>query len=449
MGAIEFPSDFLWGAATAAYQVEGAPRADGKGPSIWDVFLATPGRSASGDTGEIACDHYHRWREDVALMRELGLRSYRFSVSWPRVQPTGRGAVHGAGLDFYDRLVDALLAAQIVPCLTLYHWDLPAALQMELGGWLHGDLPHLFADYAEQVARRLGDRVPLWLTLNEPWVVVEAGYVEGAHAPGIRDRTCRYRVAHHLIRAHAYAAARVRAVAPPARVSFALNAPYSYPAGDNEPDRAAAERAMEGFAGWFADPLHFGDYPAVLRERLGPLLPEFTPADAALLRGSLDFLALNYYFSDVIRHAPGRGALEIERVPQTHRPHTAMNWPVMPEGLCDLLLWLHRRYVGLPIYVTENGAAFDDAPDAAGFVDDPPRIAYLRDHFESAARARAAGVDLRGYYVWSLLDNLEWTEGFRRRFGLVHCDRTTLRRTVKASGRWYARFIATGRLNGG
>lgn len=448
MNAIAFPSDFLWGAATAAFQVEGAPRADGKGPSIWDVFLATPGRSLRGETGDVACDHYHRWQEDVALMRELGLRSYRFSVSWPRVQPTGRGPANAPGLDFYDRLVDALLAAKIVPCLTLYHWDLPAALQMELGGWQHGDLPQLFGDYAELVARRLGDRVPLWITLNEPWVVVEAGHVEGTHAPGIRDRLCRYRVAHNLIRGHAYAAARVRAAAPSVRVSFALNTTYSYPASDEEADRAAAQRAMEGFAGWFADPMHFGTYPAVLRERLGPLLPEFTPADAALLRGSLDCLALNYYFSDVIRHAPGHGALEIESVPQKHRPHTTMNWPVVPDGLCDLLVWLHRRYSGLPIYVSENGAAFEEAPDATGYVDDAPRIAYLRDHFVSAARALAAGVDLRGYYVWSLLDNLEWSQGFSQRFGLVHCDRTTLKRTVKASGRWYAEFIATGRLNG-
>lgn len=435
-------SPFLWGAATAAFQIEGAALADGKGPSIWDLFCATPGRTAAGDTGEIACDHYRRWREDVDLLRTLGVNAYRFSISWPRVMPTGRGRVNAAGLDFYDRLVDALRAADIEPMVTLYHWDLPAALQMELGGWAHDDVPLLFADYAARVFDALGDRVRLWLTLNEPWVVVDAGYFHGVHAPGIRDRPLGYRAGHNLLRAHAFAAARYRAARHAGgAISLALNATFNRPASPDPADAEAAERAMQGFAGWFGDPPCFGDYPAVMRQRLGSLLPQFSDDERKLLRGSADFLALNYYFSDVVRHAPGRGPMELELVPIAGAPRTDMDWPVTPDGLTSLLHWLRNRYGRLPTYITENGAAFDDRPDADGFVDDADRIAYLRDHISAAEKAAAGGVDLRGYFVWSLLDNLEWAAGFSKRFGLVHCDRRTQKRTIKASGRWYSRRI--------
>jgi len=445
---IEFPEEFLWAAATAAFQIEGAAAEDGKGPSIWDVFCATPGKTVRGDTGEIACDHYHRYLEDVELMRRLNLRAYRFSISWPRVMPQGRGDLNEAGLSFYERLVDAVREAGVEPFVTLYHWDLPAALQMELGGWAHPDLPHVFADYAELIFNRLGDRVRYWLTLNEPWCVVEAGHISGVHAPGIKDRCLAYRVGHNLMRAHAYAVERYRAAQHNrGAISFALNSNYSFPASAAPEDAAAAERSMQNFAGWFTDPPYYGDYPSVLRERLGALLPDFAPADTRLLKRSMDFIALNYYMSDVVRYAPGGGPMELEVVPQPQVARTAMGWPIVPEGLRRLLHWLSARYPGLPIYITENGAAFDDRPDESGYVDDRDRVAYLRDHIAAAGAALAEGVDLRGYFVWSLLDNLEWAEGFARRFGLVRCDCESQQRTIKASGRWYAKLIADGRLD--
>ncbi|MBI3759245.1 MAG: beta-glucosidase [Deltaproteobacteria bacterium] len=441
--SMQFPSQMLWGAATAAFQVEGAANSDGKGPSIWDVYCDTPGKTVAGDTGRVACDHYHRWREDLALMRELNLRAYRFSVSWPRVMPTGRGTVNAPGLDFYDRLVDALRAAEIEPFVTLFHWDLPAALQMELGGWAHPDSAAIFADYAETVFDRLGDRVRFWMTLNEPWVVVDAGYFHGVHAPGIKDRALGYRAGHNLLRAHAYAVERFRALHnPDAKISFALNTSYSFPASERVEDVAAAERALLSFGGWFGDPVWFGDYPAVMRERLGSLLPVFSDQDAKLLTRSIDYIALNYYTSEVVRHAAGANAMETEIVPQPEVVHTSMNWPVRADGFEKLLVWLSERYGGLPAYVTENGAAFEDQADAAGFVQDDNRIRYLYDHFAAARRAMKSGVDLRGYLVWSLLDNLEWSAGFSKRFGLIRCDHATQKRTIKASGRWYADGIA-------
>lgn len=441
------PSDFLFGAATAAYQIEGAAHADGKGPSIWDDFCSVPGNTANGDTGEIACDHYHRWREDIAWMRQLNLNAYRFSISWPRVMPDGRGATNPAGLDFYDRLIDELIAAGIQPFVTLLHWDLPAALQTGLGGWLSDDLPRIFSDYATRMFERFGDRVRYWTTLNEPWVTVDAGYFHGVHPPGIRDRGLGYRAGHNLLRAHAYAVAAYRAAARyKGAISFAMNSSFSFPATAARADLEAAERAVLNFAGWFTDPPYFGDYPALLRERLGPLLPAFSDEDSRLLRRSMDFMALNYYTSEVVRHAEGGGPMQFEVVPQPDVLHTEMNWPVRPDGFHRLLVWLNQRYPSLPFYITENGAAFDDQPDADGAVDDQNRIAYLRSHFAAAAQAMRDGVDLRGYFVWSLMDNLEWSAGFAKRFGLIHCDRRTLKRTIKQSGRWYADGIAGGNL---
>lgn len=450
MQTITPANDFLWGAATAAYQIEGAADTDGKGPSIWDVFAATPGKIASGDTGRVACDHYRRWRDDVDLMRRLNLQAYRFSLSWPRVQPQGRGPANEAGWSFYSRLVDELRAANIEPVVTLYHWDLPAALQMELGGWQHPDLPRIFADYAATAYARLGDRVRLWLTINEPWVVAVDGHLNGSHAPGVRDRAAAYRVGHNLLRAHAYAVAAYRAARASAgdAISFALNSPFYLPASADRADQDAAERCLLDFAGWFAEPVYTGDYPALLRERLADVLPEFTPEDSRLLRLSQDFHALNYYATAWMRHAPGAGPMEAETIPQPQLPHTEMGWTVYPDGLAGLLHWLDRRYPGLPFYITENGAAFSDPADARGFVNDLDRTAYLRDHIAAAGRARAEGIDLRGYMVWSLLDNLEWAQGFSKRFGLVRCDFATLERTIKASGRWYADWIAGGGYGG-
>lgn len=446
--SVVFPRNFTWGAATAAFQVEGAARADGKGPSIWDAFCAVPGNTSTGDTGDVACDHYHRYRDDVALMRQLSLNAYRLSISWPRVLPAGLGDVNEAGLEFYDRLVDALCEAGIEPLVTLYHWDLPQALQEEFGGWAHDDSPDIFADYAELIFDRLGDRVRYWLTINEPQVIVEAGYFAGVHAPGIKDRALGYRVGHNLLRAHAYAVQRYRSCKHNAgAISFALNTAYSFPFSDALDDTIAAERALLNFAGWFGDPPYFGDYPAVLRERLGQLLPEFSPEDARLLKRSTDFVALNYYFSDIVRHAPGAGLMETEVIPQPDTPHTEMGWPIRPDGLHRLLHWLNSRYSDLPIYITENGAAMDDQPDTSGFVDDQDRIAYLRNHLAAIGAAMAEGVDLRGYFAWSLLDNLEWSLGFSKRFGLIRCDHETQQRTIKASGRWYADVARHGEID--
>jgi len=443
---VSFPNDFLWGAATAAYQIEGGAAADGKGPSVWDVFSATPGKIRNGDRGDVACDHYHRWADDVSLMQQLGLRGYRFSISWPRVRPQGRGADNPAGWDFYDRLVDALLAVGITPMVTLYHWDLPAALQMELGGWGHADVARHFADYAQAAFARLGDRVPWWITLNEPWCAAVLGHVDGCHAPGSRDEALGYRVAHNLLRAHALAVAAYRASpAAGGAISMALNMNYAYPATDTPADRDAAERAMVTFGGWFGDPAVRGDYPAEMRTRLGGLLPEFTAEETRLLRGSLDYLALNHYTSDRVRHAPGRGRFDLETI-RPDAPRTHMDWPIVPDGLRQVLHWFARRYPGLPLYITENGAAFEDPAPAGGGVADPQRVAYLREHFLAAGRAREEGVDLRGYFVWSLMDNFEWAEGFAKRFGLIACDYATQRRTIKDSGRWYADVIATGRV---
>jgi len=436
---------FLWGAATSAFQIEGSTRAGGKGLGIWDVFCATPGATASGDTGEPACDHVRRFREDVALMAELNLNAYRFSVSWPRVLPRGRGEANAEGLDFYDRLVDLLLARGITPWVTLYHWDLPQALQDDLRGWESPDLPRHFADYATLMYDRLGDRVRNWTTLNEPWVVVDAGYIHGVHAPGVRDRARAYRVGHQLIRAHALATAAYRAHRNSGgQIGLALNCNYMFPATEQAEDHAAAERALLDFAGWFGDPIWFGDYPAELRAAYGSLLPDFSPEDRRLLTRSIDYVAINHYTSDVVSAASDGHALNYAKVPYPDRPRSATNWPVVPEGLHHLLVWLHRRYGGLPLYITENGIALYDQVEADGAVHDGERIAYLRDHFAAARRAMADGVDLRGYFVWSLLDNLEWACGYSKRFGLIHCDFKTQRRTIKDSGHWYARWIANG-----
>ncbi len=440
---------FLWGAATAALQIEGAHNEEGRAPSIWDVFAAIPGKVAGGVPVLRACEHYRMWREDIRLMKEMGLNSYRFSISWPRVLPSGRGTVNAAGIEFYDRLVDELLAHRIQPLITLYHWDLPAALQMELGGWAHPDIAPIFADYAELMFKRLGDRVSMWLTLNEPWCSVDGGYFNGGHAPGAKDRRTGYRAGHNLIRAHAYAVATGRTLLPKsAKLSFALNTAYFWGATNSREDSAAADRALLNMAGWFGDPMWYGDYPAVMRERLGDQLPAFSEEDARLLRKSMDYIAINYYFSERVRHAPGQGfGMDIEPVAQPERKHTAMGWPITPDGFAPLLRWLDQRYGHLPLYVTENGGAFDDEPDANGYVNDQNRIEYYDQHLRAVKSAMDDGVDVRGYFAWTLMDNLEWSLGLSKRFGLIRTDFSTLKRTPKASARWYSQFIREGGLS--
>jgi beta-glucosidase len=434
-----FPADFLWGAATSAYQIEGSPLADGAGPSIWHEFAHTPGRTCDGNTGDVACDHYRRYRDDVALMGKLGLNAYRFSISWSRVLPEGRGRVNLSGLGFYERLVDALLEQGIQPMLTLYHWDLPAALD-RLGGWLNPDSAHWFADYAQLLFRALDDRVRLWVTLNEPWVVVDGGYLHGVLAPGQRNVFAAPRASHHLLRAHAAAVQAYRA-AGRHQIGLVVNLEPKYPATETAEDLAATMRADAYWNRQYLDPVFLGAYPPELPEIFGAAWPAFPDADLDFIRQPLDFLGVNYYSRQVVRNDPQDWPLQAARVRQPQQTYTSLNWEVYPPGLTDLLEWVARRYGPLPLYITENGAAFYDPPHATGRVDDPLRQLYLRDHLRAALEARQKGVDLRGYFAWSLLDNFEWAHGYSPRFGLVHVDYATQQRTIKGSGRFYAKVI--------
>jgi beta-glucosidase len=436
-----FPEDFLWGAATSSYQIEGSPLADGAGASIWHHYAHTPGRVANGDSGDIACDHYRRYAHDIALMARLGLNAYRFSIAWARVLPQGTGRLNARGLDFYQRLVDGLLAHGIQPMVTLYHWDLPQALY-ERGGWLHPDSAEWFADYARAVFEALDDRVPLWLTLNEPWVVTVAGYLQGVHAPGHRSPVETPRVAHALLRAHAAAATAYRAVGRH-RIGLTVNLEPQHPASDTAADLAAARRRDAFLNRWFLDPLFLGTYPEELAESFGAHWPPFSAADLHGLRDTVDFLGVNYYSRSVVRDdAAGRPAGAVP-VGQDGQAHTAMGWEIYPAGLAEILLWLKGRYANPAVYITENGAAFDDPCPNHGEVPDPQRVDYLRRHLRAARQALAQGVDLRGYFAWSLLDNFEWAHGYAKRFGLVHVDFATQLRTPKTSARFYSEVIRT------
>jgi beta-glucosidase len=429
-----FPPGFRWGTATAAYQIEGAWNEDGKGESIWDRFCRTPGAIEDGASGDVTCDHYHRMPEDVALMAGLGVNAYRFSISWPRVLPEGTGAVNEAGIAFYDRLVDRLLDHGIQPLVTLYHWDLPQALQ-ERGGWATSDSPDWFAEYAALVADRLGDRVREWVTINEPHVVAFAGHGDGIHAPGVRDLATAVKVAHHLLVAHRAGSDAIREVSGAPSVGIALNLSPADPASEGDDDRTAAE-LFDGFLNrWFLDPLFGRGYPEDVVERYG----DGAPASLDGYQGRLDFLGVNYYTGYVVR-AGGKDPLGFELLPAAGEA-TEMGWAIQPDGLRELLARVSVDYEPARIYVTENGAAFADDPGGA----DPRRVAYLRDHFVAAAEALEQGVPLSGYFVWSLLDNFEWAHGFTKRFGLVYVDYASLSRTVKDSGRLFAAVAAATR----
>jgi beta-glucosidase len=439
---VRFPDGFSWGAATAAYQIEGAWDEDGKGPSIWDTFSHTPGRVHGGDTGDVACDHYHRWREDVALMRELGLKAYRFSVSWPRVLPEGRGRINRPGLDFYSRLVDELLEAGIAPALTLYHWDLPQALQDE-GGWGSRGTIDAFVGYADVLSRELGDRVALWMTHNEPWVVAFEGHATGEHAPGLRDPRLAVRVAHNLLVSHGLAVPVLRANGA-REVGITINAWPVAPASEDAEDAAAAERSYARDVSWFLDPLYGRGYPReILRtyERLG-WAPDVRDGDMEAIAVPIDFLGLNYYSRSKVRFDPGDGPWHEADVREDGE-YTEMGWLVYPDGLFDLLTRVSDEQAPADVYVTENGAAFADEVSPDGGVHDERRVSYLREHFRAAARAIEAGVPLRGYFVWSLLDNFEWAEGYSKRFGIVRVDYDTQRRTIKDSG-YFLRDVIRG-----
>ncbi|MCM3818260.1 MULTISPECIES: GH1 family beta-glucosidase [Streptomyces] len=433
------PAGFTWGVATAAYQIEGAVAEDGRAPSIWDTFSHTPGKVAGGDTGDVACDHYHRWPEDLALMKRLGVDSYRLSIAWPRVHPQGDGPVNEAGLAFYDRLVDALLEAGITPNVTLYHWDLPQALQ-DRGGWPARETAEHFAAYASTVAERLGDRVSRWATLNEPLCSAWIGHLEGTMAPGLRDIDAAVKASYHLLLGHGLAAQAVRAASPHAKIGIVNNLSTVYAATDSEADQAAARR-MDGHTNrWWLDPVHGRGFPADMREVYGVDLPE-RPGDLDTIAQRLDWIGLNYYFPAVVADDPDAPHPHIRTVRREGVPRTGMDWEIEAGGLEELLLRLTREYGAQSIYVTENGSAFPDTVAPDGSVHDPERTAYLQDHLAACARAARAGAPVDGYYAWSLLDNFEWAYGYDKRFGLVHVDYPTQRRTMKTSGHTYARVI--------
>ncbi len=438
-----FPEDFLWGAATAAYQIEGGARDGGRGTSIWDTFSHTPGKTFNGDTGDLACDHFHRFREDVKLMKSLGLHAYRFSISWPRIQPDGTGTVNAAGVDFYSELMDSLLEAEIVPVPTLYHWDLPQKLE-DGGGWPNRETADRFADYADVVFRAFGDRVNQWITLNEPWCVAHLGYFSGEHAPGRKSLGDCLSAGHTLLLAHGKAVERFRTLVPNGTIGITDNVAAVHPASSSSEDFAAASRWDAYMNGWFLDPIFLGDYPDLLKSVFGDILPTITEADRKLITLPTDFLGINYYSRSIMADDPSGDGLKVRGVSQPDAPVTAMGWEIYPDGLREILEQLTARYAKPALYITENGAAFDEVADGDGVVNDIPRLEYLKAHFISAGEAIQNGVNLKGYFVWSLMDNFEWAFGYDRRFGIVHVDYGTQIRTPKASAKWYAEVIASG-----
>jgi beta-glucosidase len=436
VGGRRFPAAFVWGAATASYQVEGAVTAEGRGESIWDRFAHTPGRVWNGDTGDVACDHYHRFREDVALMAEIGLDAYRFSIAWPRVVPDGSGEVNQAGLDFYDRLVDELLANGIEPYATLYHWDLPQALE-DAGGWPVRATAEAFARYAEIVAARLGDRVGHLATINEPYVVAELGYGIGTHAPGRVEPEAALAAAHHLLLAHGLATEAIRTSAPGIEVGIVLNLHPKHPATAHMLDQEAAILAHERLNRWYLDPIVGRGYPEEAVREAGWRRDEVRDGDLDLISGQLDFLGVNYYCRHLVRSPL------LPPVTPAGAEETEMGWEVYPPGLVEVLEFAASRTGDLPLYVTENGAAYPlDATDPTR---DPERVSYFERHFEAALTAIEQGLPLRGYFVWSLLDNFEWPHGYSYRFGIVHVDFDTLERRVRDSGRFVSRVARGGR----
>lgn len=443
-----FPASFLWGAATSAYQIEGAASEDGRQPSIWDTFAQEPGAIHGGETGAVAADHYHHLSEDVALMAQLNLNAYRFSLAWPRILPEGRGAVNQRGLDFYDRLVDALLARGIAPVATLYHWDLPLALHRQ-GGWPSRETAFAFADYAEVVARRLGDRIFWWITLNEPWCSAWLGYGLGVHAPGLQQPEAAVAAAHHLLLGHGLAVPRIRAsVSADAQIGISLNLTPITAADDRAETIQGVERADVLHNRWLLDPLLRASYPERLFADLAVAPPVIESEDMPLISTPLDFLGVNYYSRALIRapqrargYRPSADAYEYV-VPVPEASYTQMAWEIYPPGLAEVLVRVHRDYTPRLILVTENGASFDDQWDGRSHIPDKRRVRYLSEHIQVLEEVLRQEVPLGGYFAWSLLDNFEWVDGYSQRYGLIYVDYLTQRRIIKESGRWYAAFIA-------
>ncbi len=438
---IGFPEDFIWGTATASYQIEGGWNADGKGESIWDRFSHTPGKIENGDTGDVACDHYNRYQQDVDLMASLGIPAYRFSISWPRILPQGTGKINQAGLDFYSALVDALLKANIEPYLTLYHWDLPQALQ-DNGGWPVRDTAEAFAEYSHVVSQHLGDRVQNWMTLNEPHVSAYIGYLEGRHAPGHKDMDEMVAASHHLLLGHGLGVPAIRANVPDANLGIVLNLFPVHPASNSEADKQQA-RIIDGAVNrWFMDPLSGRGYPEDMLQEYDREMDCVLEGDLETIAAPVDFLGINYYFRVIAR---SNRIPEEENEPQTLFPSdevTEMGWEIQPPGLYDILERIHRDYEFPALMVTENGAAIPDQVNASGEVDDVRRVRYVSSHLREAGRAIQDGIPLRGYFHWSFMDNFEWAQGFSKRFGLVYVNYETLERIPKRSAYWYRDVIA-------
>ncbi|MFT7722376.1 MAG: GH1 family beta-glucosidase [Roseateles sp.] len=432
----QFPPDFTWGVATSSFQIEGAAREDGKADSIWDVFCRQPGVIADASNGDVACDHYHRLEEDLDLIASLGVNAYRFSIAWARVQPQGRGAWNEPGLDFYRRLVDGLARRNIRAFATLYHWDLPQALQ-EQGGWAARDTAHRFVDYARGIQARLGDRLHAIATHNEPWVVATLGHEKGIFAPGIKDRAVAAQVSHHLLLSHGLAVQALRADGATARLGIVLNFAATQAASDSPADLAAARLADAHSRRWYSDPVFKGSYPAEALADLGADAPRVEPGDLDIIRTPIDYLGVNYYTRYIA------SATRPYDAAAAGLPLTDMGWEIHPTGLTDLLCQMKADYGDAlpPVHITENGGAFPDHADASHRVDDQDRIAYVRDHIAAVAEAARRGVPMAGYFVWSLMDNFEWASGYAKRFGIVHVDYATLRRTPKASAHWYRDFL--------
>jgi beta-glucosidase len=442
-----FPASFIWGTATSSYQIEGAETSDGRGECIWTRFTRKPGAIQDGSTGEVACDHYHRYREDVALMRDLGFGAYRFSISWPRVQPQGTGATNPAGLDFYDRLTDELLKHQIRPFATLYHWDLPQALE-DKGGWTNPDMPKWFADYADIVTRRLGSRIEAWITLNEPWCTAHMGYHFGEHAPGIRDEKKTFQAAHYTHLAHAAGMAVIRQNCPGAKAGITLNVSPQIPATDHPEDIKLAHQGDSTQNRWFLDPVFKGEYPADTLAELDSrgILDGIDVSEICKAAVPMDFLGINYYMRWVLAHVPGKPGQSRHAFP-ADAEFTEMGWEVYPQAMADLLVRIHREYGPHEIHITECGAAFPDPETATeAVVEDPRRVAFYKGYLGAAESAIAQGVPLNGFFAWSLLDNFEWAYGYTKRFGIVHVDYKTQKRTPKRSAYYLQQVMRTGSL---
>ncbi|MCD4823789.1 MAG: beta-glucosidase [Phycisphaerae bacterium] len=438
-----FPAEFVWGVATASYQIEGAWNEDGKGESIWDRFSHTPGKIKDGSTGDVACDHYHRWKDDVALLKKLGMKAYRFSISWPRILPEGTGEINQKGLAFYENLVDELLAAGIVPFVTLYHWDLPQALQ-DRGGWANREVVNWFADYVAIVVKHLGDRVSHWITLNEPACFVAGGYFAGTNAPGLKDASLAMKACHHANLAHGAAYKVIKSISgPDSQAGLSFNVDHIQPASDKPEDVQAARRMAGRRKNMYTDPVLKGVYPEFMRSYYGRNFPEITAADSEFLGVGVDFFGLNHYTSNTVEYAQDNPYKD-KKVRQPGK-YTAMDWLIHPEGIYHTLMDLNRQYGPIPFYITENGAAFDDKL-VDGEVRDSDRVEFLHSYLAETRRAMKDGVDVRGYFGWTFMDNFEWSHGLGKRFGLCYIDYATLERTPKASALWYSNLAKTGIL---